>query len=169
MRTRTITVTASNSATIENIQIVDLSDENSVTVLVTGLGDYEYSLDNENWQTSNIFSNIEAGIYTVYVKDTNGCGIEKEEISVLGIPKYFTPNGDGFNDYWNVKGMNRRLNAETIIYIFDRYGKLITQIKPLTPGWDGTCNGNQMPSSDYWYAVQLEDGRILKGHFSLKR
>ncbi len=169
VRTRTITVTASNSATIENIQIVDLSDENSVTVLVTGLGDYEYSLDNENWQTSNIFSNIEAGIYTVYVKDTNGCGIEKEEISVLGIPKYFTPNGDGFNDYWNVKGMNRRLNAETIIYIFDRYGKLITQIKPLTPGWDGTCNGNQMPSSDYWYSVQLEDGRVLKGNFSLKR
>lgn len=169
VRTRTITVTASNSATIENIQIVDLSDENSVTVLVTGLGDYEYSLDNENWQTSNIFSNIEAGIYTVYVKDTNGCGIEKEEISVLGIPKYFTPNGDGFNDYWNVKGMNRRLNAETIIYIFDRYGKLITQIKPLTPGWDGTCYGNQMPSSDYWYAVQIEDGRVLKGHFSLKR
>ena len=169
VRTRTITVTASNSATIENIQIVDLSDENSVTVFVTGLGDYEYSLDNENWQTSNIFSNIEAGIYTVYVKDINGCGIEKEEISVLGIPKYFTPNGDGFNDYWNVKGINRRLNAKTIISIFDRYGKLITQIKPLTPGWDGTCNGNQMPSSDYWYAVQLEDGRILKGHFSLKR
>lgn len=169
VRTRTITVTASNSATIENIQIVDLSDENSVTVLVTGLGDYEYSLDNENWQTSNIFSNIEAGIYTVYVKDTNGCGIEKEEISVLGIPKYFTPNGDGFNDYWNVKGINRRLNAETIIYIFDRYGKLISQIKPLTPGWDGTCNGNQMPSSDYWYSVQSENGRMLKGHFSLKR
>jgi gliding motility-associated-like protein len=169
VRTRTITVTASNSATIENIQIVDLSDENSVTVFVTGLGDYEYSLDNENWQTSNIFSNIEAGIYTVYVKDINGCGIEKEEISVLGIPKYFTPNGDGFNDYWNVKGINRRLNAKTIISIFDRYGKLITQIKPLTPGWDGTYNGNQMPSSDYWYAVQLEDGRVLKGHFSLKR
>ena len=169
VRTRTITVTASNIATIENVQVVDLSDENSVTVLVTGLGDYEYSLDNEYWQTSNVFSNIEAGIYTVYVKDLNGCGVATEEISVLGIPNYFTPNGDGYNDYWNIKGINSRLNAETIIYIFDRYGKLVKQISPLGQGWDGTFNGNEMPSSDYWYSVQLEDGRIIKGHFSLKR
>nr|WP_284698672.1 T9SS type B sorting domain-containing protein [Flavobacterium lacisediminis] len=169
VRTRTLTVTASNIATIDNVQVVDLSDENSVTVLVTGLGDYEYSLDNENWQTSNVFTNIEAGIYTVYVKDLNGCGVATEEISVLGIPNYFTPNGDGYNDYWNIKGINNRLNAETIIYIFDRYGKLINQINPLSQGWDGTFNGNQMPSSDYWYSVQLEDGRVVKGHFSLKR
>ncbi|WP_396160697.1 T9SS type B sorting domain-containing protein [Flavobacterium sp.] len=168
-RTRTLTVTASNIATIENVQVVDLSDENSVTVLVTGLGDYEYSLDNEYWQTSNVFSNIEAGIYTVYVKDLNGCGVATEEISVLGIPNYFTPNNDGYNDYWNIKGINSRLNAETIIYIFDRYGKLVKEISPLGQGWDGTFNGNQMPSSDYWYAVQLEDGRNIKGHFSLKR
>lgn len=169
LRTRTITVTASNIATIENVQVVDLSDENSVTVLVTGLGDYEYSLDNENWQTSNVFTNIEAGIYTVYVKDLNGCGVATEEISVLGIPNYFTPNGDGYNDYWNIKGINSRLNAETIIYIFDRYGKLIKQLSPLSQGWDGNFNGNQMPSSDYWYSVKLEDGRVVKGHFSLKR
>lgn len=169
VRTRTLTVTASNIATIENVQVVDLSDENSVTVLVTGLGDYEYSLDNENWQTSNVFYNIEAGIYTVYVKDLNGCGVATEEISVLGIPNYFTPNNDGYNDYWNIKGINSRLNAETIIYIFDRYGKLVKQISPLSQGWDGTFNGNQMPSSDYWYSVLLEDGRVVKGHFSLKR
>lgn len=169
VRTRTITVTASNIATIENVQVVDLSDENSVTVLVTGLGDYEYSLDNENFQTSNVFTNIEAGIYTVYVKDLNGCGVATEEISVLGIPNYFTPNGDGYNDYWNIKGINNRLNAETIIYIFDRFGKLVKQISPLGQGWDGSFNGNQMPSSDYWYSVQLEDGRVVKGHFSLKR
>lgn len=169
VRTRTLTVTASNIATIENVQVIDLSDENSVTVLVTGLGDYEYSLDNEYWQTSNVFTNIEAGIYTVYVKDLNGCGVATEEISVLGIPNYFTPNGDGYNDYWNIKGINNRLNAETIIYIFDRFGKLVKQISPLGQGWDGTFNGNQMPSSDYWYSVQLEDGRVVKGHFSLKR
>lgn len=168
-RTRTLTVTASNIATIENVQVVDLSDENSVTVLITGLGDYEYSLDNENFQTSNVFTNIEAGIYTVYVKDLNGCGVATEEISVLGIPNYFTPNGDGYNDYWNIKGINSRLNAETIVYIFDRFGKLVKQISPLGQGWDGTFNGNQMPSSDYWYSVQLEDGRVVKGHFSLKR
>jgi len=169
IRTRTITVNASDIATINDIEIVDLSDENSVTVLVTGLGDYEYSLNNIDYQSSNIFQDIAAGIYTVYVQDLNGCGVATEEISVLGIPNYFTPNADGINDYWNVKGVNSNLNLETTIYIFDRYGKLLKQISPLSQGWDGTFSGNQMPSSDYWYSIQLEDGRNIKGHFSLKR
>ena len=169
VRTRTITVTASNIATIDNVQVVDLSDENSVTVLVTGLGDYEYSIDNENYQDSNYFSNVSPGICTIYVRDKKGCGSTTKEISILGIPDYFTPNGDGYNDYWNIKGINSRFNANTIIYIFDRFGKLVKQISPLGQGWDGTFNGNQMPSSDYWYSVQLEDGRVVKGHFSLKR
>jgi gliding motility-associated-like protein len=168
-RTRTITVTASDIATINDVEIVDLSDENSVTVLVSGLGNYEFSLDNIEYQSSNVFQNIASGIYTVYVRDLNGCGVATEEISVLGIPNYFTPNGDGYNDYWNVKGVNSNFNLETTIHIFDRYGKLLKQISPLSQGWDGTFNGVQMPSSDYWYSIQLEDGRILKGHFSLKR
>lgn len=169
VRTRTITVTASDIATINDIEIVDLSDDNSVTVIVTGLGNYEYSLDNIDYQSSNIFQNIASGIYTVYVRDLNGCGVATEEISVLGIPNYFTPNGDGINDYWNIKGVNSKFNLETTIHIFDRYGKLLKQISPLSQGWDGTFNGVQMPSSDYWYSIQLEDGRVLKGHFSLKR
>ena len=86
VRTRTITVTASDIATINDIEIVDLSDDNSVTVIVTGLGNYEYSLDNIDYQSSNIFQNIASGIYTVYVRDLNGCGVVTEEISVLGIP-----------------------------------------------------------------------------------
>ena len=65
--------------------------------------------------------------------------------------------------------MNSKFNLETTIHIFDRYGKLLKQISPLSQGWDGTFNGVQMPSSDYWYSIQLEDGRVLKGHFSLKR
>ncbi len=169
VRIRTITVAASNIATINDVQVVDLSDENSITILISGLGDYEYSIDNENYQDSNYFANVTPGIYTIYVRDNKGCGSNSQEISILGIPDYFTPNGDGYNDYWNIKGINNRLNAETIIYIFDRYGKLLKQISPLGQGWDGTFNGNQMPSSDYWYTVQLEDGRNIKGHFSLKR
>ncbi|WP_445456100.1 T9SS type B sorting domain-containing protein [Flavobacterium sp. HNIBRBA15423] len=168
-RTRTITVTASDIAIINDIQITDLSDSNSILVLVSGAGDYEYSLDNSSYQSSNVFTNLEAGIYTVYVNDIYGCGIASKEISVLGIPKFFTPNGDGFNDIWNIQGVNEQLNANTIIYIFDRYGKLVKQISPLGTGWDGTFNGKPLPSSDYWYAIHLEDGRNIKGHFTLKR
>jgi gliding motility-associated-like protein len=105
----------------------------------------------------------------VYVNDTNGCGIVSRTISVIGVPKYFTPNNDGVNDFWNVKGINDRFNAKTTIYIFDRYGKLLKQINPAGPGWDGTFIGAPLPSDDYWYTIKLEDGRQTKGHFSLKR
>ena len=168
-RTRIITVTASDIATINNVQVTDLSNDNSIVVFVSGQGDYEFSLDNMDYQPDNSFYDLEAGVYTVFVKDLNGCGIATREVSVLGVPNYFTPNGDGYNDTWNIKGVNARLNAGTIIYIFDRYGKLLKQISPLGEGWDGTFNGHQLPSSDYWYNVQLEDGRIVKGHFTLSR
>ena len=171
-RTRTFTVVASDKAKITEVKIVDLAELNSITVSVAAsLGDYVYALDDENgtYQTDNVFENVSAGIHTVYIKDLNGCGIERKEVAVLGIPNFFTPNNDGNNDYWNIKGANASFNASTIIYIFDRYGKLVKQISPQNQGWDGTFNGLQMPASDYWYSIQLEDSRIVKGHFSLKR
>lgn len=171
LRTRTITVTASNKAIINSVIVNDLVDQNSIVVLLSssGLGDYVYSIDGINYQNSNTFSNIAPGIYTVYIKDIKGCGITPKEVSVLGIPNYFTPNGDSYNDFWNIKGVNANLNSRTIIYLFDRYGKLLTKINPLKQGWDGTSNGNPLPASDYWYSIELEDGRTVKGHFSLIR
>jgi gliding motility-associated-like protein len=171
-KTRTFTVVASDKANITEVKIVDLAESNSITVSVAAsLGDYVYALDDENgsYQTDNFFTNVSAGIHTIYIKDLNGCGIESREVAVLGIPNFFTPNNDGNNDYWNIKGANGSFNSNTIIYIFDRYGKLIKQISPQTQGWDGTFNGQPMPASDYWYSIQLEDGRTFKGHFALKR
>lgn len=167
--TRTIVVTASNVATIDTIQVNDLQNENSIAVLVSGLGNYVYSLDNINFQASNIFTGILPGLYTVYVRDLNECGIASEQISVLGIPKYFTPNNDGTNDYWNIKGISQNFNAKSVISVYDRYGKLLYQFQPLSSGWNGIYNGKLMPSDDYWYSVELQDGRTAKGHFSLKR
>lgn len=170
--TRTFTVVASDKANITEVKIVDLAESNSITVSVAAsLGDYVYALDDEFgvYQKENIFTNVSAGIHIVYVKDLNGCGVEKKEVAVLGIPNFFTPNNDGSNDYWNIKGVNASFNANTIIYIFDRYGKLVKQISPQTQGWDGTFNGQPLPASDYWYSIQLEDGRVVKGHFALKR
>ncbi|MBA0883039.1 T9SS type B sorting domain-containing protein [Flavobacterium undicola] len=170
-RLRTITVSASDIAVINNVDIVELSDSNSITVSVSGSGDYVFALDDEFgvYQTENNFTNVSAGIHTVFVKDLNGCGIVPKEVAILGIPNFFTPNQDGHNDTWNIKGVNASFNAKTLIHIFDRYGKLIKQISPTGAGWDGTFNGNPMPASDYWYSVQLENGRFMKGHFALKR
>ena len=168
---RIIEIVYSQPASFDDIIVVDLVENNTVTVLVSGSGDYVYSLDSENglYQTSNIFENVIAGIYTVYVKDLNGCGIVEQEIAVLGVPKFFTPNGDGYNDTWKIRGANEKYNFNSIIYIFNRFGKLIKQIGTTGEGWDGTYNGSPLPADDYWYSIQFEDGRTAKGHFSLKR
>ncbi len=172
---RTIKVIASDVAKIDSIDVQDMTDINTITVNVSSssLGDYEYSLDDRlgPFQDSNFFNNVSAGIHEVFVNDKNGCGpITQATIAVVGAPKFFTPNNDGYNDYWSVKGVNQTYNSKSIIYIFDRYGKLLKQWVPtLNQGWDGTFNGVPLPADDYWFTLKLEDGREAKGHFSLKR
>ncbi|MDD5149192.1 MAG: T9SS type B sorting domain-containing protein, partial [Flavobacterium sp.] len=170
-RIRTIKVNPSDEAHIENIAIIDLTDVNTVTINVTGTGAYVYNLDDRNgyYQESNFFDDVSAGIHDVFIKDKNGCGIIPTKIAVIGVPKFFTPNNDGYNDYWNIKGVNANFNENSIIYIFDRYGKLLKQLSPSSQGWDGNFNGKYLPADDYWYTVKLEDGREAKGHFTLKR
>jgi gliding motility-associated-like protein len=170
-RTRTIEMTPSNAATILPATITDLVENNIIIVNVTGDGIYVYSLDDEfgNYQESNTFTNVSPGQHIIYVKDLNGCGVSSNTINLLGIPTFFTPNADGYHDTWNVKGISQSYNANTTIYIFNRYGKLLKQLGPLGNGWDGTFNGELLPADDYWYSVQFEDGRIAKGNFTLKR
>lgn len=170
-KTRKITVTASDIAHLDSVTISDLSDYNTVTANITGSGDYEYSIDEQNgpFQESNFFQNVSSGIHDLYINDKNGCGIVKKSIAVLGIPKFFTPNNDGHNDYWNIKGADETFNTAAKIFIYDRYGKLIKQVVSSGNGWDGTYIGNPMPADDYWYTIRLEDGREAKDHFSLKR
>jgi gliding motility-associated-like protein len=172
---RTITVVPSNIAHIDNIVVVDLTENNTITVYASPIGgvdtSYLYSLDAPNgpWQESPYFENVEPGIHNLFVYDVNGCGIVKEQVSVLAIPKFFTPNGDGINDYWHITGINGSDFNNSKIFIFDRYGKLLSDVKASGPGWDGRYNGHDMPSTDYWFLLNLEDGRTIKGHFSMVR
>lgn len=166
---KTFYVVGSEIATITNIEINDFASNNTATILVTGTGNYEYSLDGIHYQDISTFEHLEEGEYTVYVQDKNGCGIAVDTFYILNYPKYFTPNGDGYNDYWNIKNMDKRGLQTSKIYIFDRFGKLIKQIAPEGLGWDGTSNGYQLPASDYWFTAKLTNGRTIKGHFALKR
>jgi gliding motility-associated-like protein len=168
---RTITVLPSNTATFDSIEIIDGVENNSVTVIVSGEGYYEYALDTEfsEYQDSNSFFGVKPGFHTVYVRDKNNCGTVKKDIAVIGFPKFFTPNGDGYNDTWHVYGINTVNQVNSDIYIFDRFGKLLIQLNPLGAGWDGTYNGTILPTSDYWFYIKLQVNKIFQGHFTLKR
>ena len=170
-KNRTIRVLPSNVATITDIEIIDASQNNSISIFVNGEGDYEYALDDSNgtYQDSNSFQDLQPGLYTIYVRDKNNCGITEELVSVIGFPKFFTPNNDSKHDYWQVKGISSQFQANTSVLIFDRYGKLLKELDPLSVGWDGTYNGERMPTSDYWFKVKLQDGRTFTSHFTLKR
>jgi gliding motility-associated-like protein len=171
LKTRTIEVVNSDVAHIDAINITDLTDSNSIEVIASGGGNLVYSLDDPTvYQNSNIFYNVSMGIHQLYVNDLNGCGnIGPIEVFVLGIPKFFSPNGDKVNDYWNLRGTGENHQIKSWLYVFDRHGKLLDGFSASDLGWDGNYHGNPLPSDDYWYVIELEDGRILKGHFSLVR
>ncbi|WP_155958912.1 T9SS type B sorting domain-containing protein [Flavobacterium limnosediminis] len=166
--TKTFEIILSNPATITQINFDDwTSDENSVQVIVNGLGDYEYSLDGIHYQDSNAFSNLNPGEHTVFVRDKHGCGTVSDAVYLLVHPKFFTPNGDGYNDFWKIKFSEKEPNLT--IRIFDRYGKLMKKLEANSQGWDGTCSGKVQPANDYWFVVTRENGKEYRGHFTLKR
>ncbi|GIZ10473.1 T9SS type B sorting domain-containing protein [Flavobacterium sp. UMI-01] len=170
--TTTIPFVVTPKIAIESIEINDLKPTNTVMIqLQNNLGQNRYSLNGSNgpFQESNFFNNVAPGRYEVFVKDIHNCGFDSKIVYVIGAPQFFTPNGDGYNDYWNIEGIDSRFDSSTRIHIYDRYGKFIQQLSPLDQGWDGTYISTHLPASDYWYTVILEDGRTAKGHFSLKR
>jgi gliding motility-associated-like protein len=168
-----VTVTPSEPAVVAYAVTDDFADEQSITVIASGTGDYEYMLDNSGvWQDSPVFDNVRSGMHTITVRDRNGCGSSSTTALVVNYPKYFTPNGDGFHDTWNITDLKLDEQGSSKINIYDRYGKFLTQIKPAGNGWDGTYNGAQMPSTDYWFTVEyVENGttKEFKAHFSMKR
>ena len=148
------------------------SDNQTLTVTVEGFGQYTYSLDGGPFLANDgIFPNITPGAHTVVVHDENSCTDDLVlEVFAINYPHFFTPNGDGYNDTWNITTLASDLSAK--IYIFDRYGKLIKEISPRGDGWNGTFNGKELPSSDYWFTVFYTENGInkeFKAHFSLKR
>lgn len=143
-----------------------------IEATATGIGDYEYNIDQGPWQDTGTFVGVNPGELVVNVRDLNGCGVGSAVVYVIDFPKYFTPNGDGYHDTWNIVGVSNQLNAK--IKIFDRYGKLLKEIRPSGDGWDGTYNGTKLPSCDYWFVLSYNEPVTgtptqLNAHFSLKR
>ncbi|MBT8184233.1 MAG: T9SS type B sorting domain-containing protein [Eudoraea sp.] len=169
-------VVSSEAATITSVGISEGALGLRIEVFTTGIGDYEYALDDSGgpFQDSSVFTNIAAGSHTVYVRDKNGCGtIERQidqDITVEGFPKFFTPNGDGVNDFWQfIPPALTARNSLDFILIYDRFGRFIAQIDPVSLGWDGNYNGQPLPASDYWFKARDNLDNEIHGHFALKR
>ncbi len=168
-------VTESEPPLLEaNLVTQAFADNHIIEAIATALGEsdseYEYSLDGGPWQDSGTFSNVSRGSHEITARDKAGCGVATAPIFVIDYPLYFTPNGDGNNDTWNIPG----IGSSAKIYIFNRYGKLLKQLSPTGSGWDGTYNGNMMSTNDYWFHLEYtepstNESKEFKGHFTLKK
>ncbi|AOW19242.1 T9SS type B sorting domain-containing protein [Urechidicola croceus] len=174
-KTKYITVNQILEPTLDNVVISDGSLGYNITVNLIQEGAYEYALDDINgfYQTLNTFYNVLPGQHTVFVKDPINCETIEVEVYIIHYPKFFTPNRDGYNDFWQIKGLNEDIYQITYIHIYDRFGKFIANVDPKGDGWDGFYNGKALPSTDYWFVTQIVDieGNIQdkQGHFSLIR
>ncbi len=153
---------------IPQIDRVDVEGTRAIIYPVKAEDYFEYSVDGISYQDSNIFYDVPGGLQTAYVREKSGCGEHTKQFVVLVFPPFFTPNNDTYNDVWEVTGMENYPQAQ--VTIFDRYGKLVALLSKSKMSWDGTANQVQLPSSDYWYALKIDDTMpILRGHFTLKR
>lgn len=155
-------------ANVPNPAIAEvISEEETVTIVPATSEEFLYSLDGINYQSSNVFQSIPGGIYTAYIQDTEACKIVTQEFPHIVFPKYITPNGDGYHDVFQIKGIE--YFPSSVIHIFDRYGKLLKSGGGRNFQWDGTYINKQMPAEDYWYSINIEGYGERKGHFSLIR
>lgn len=167
--TKNFKISASGIAIVTGAIINDFAGNgNSVLIEYSGIGNYEFSIDGSYFQDNPLFNRVAPGEYLIYTRDKNDCGLSIPfKIYVLDYPHYFTPNGDGYNDFWEIKNLD--FLPKSTINIFDRYGKLLKQFASTGSGWNGTLNGYLLPADDYWFNITFEDNKTIKGHFSLKR
>ncbi|WP_164875621.1 T9SS type B sorting domain-containing protein [Apibacter sp. HY039] len=152
----------------ETTQIKEIKiNRNDVEVYAIGKAPLEYSLDSINWQNSPFFTGLPPKTYQVYVRNALGCINGPLFFSILDMPNVITPNGDGINDVWHIKGLE--IYSGSSITIFDRYGKLLLKQKIDKEFiWDGKYLGRNLPSSSYWYILDLTDGRRLTGWIAIR-
>ena len=172
---QTITINVDQSSLTDFDYVVSAPFTSNATITVSAIapsGTYLYQLDSGVPQPETVFQNVTSGLHSVTVFDENGCSnsITKTGIFVLKYPLFFTPNGDGYNDTWNINDLFLQPSAK--ILIFDRFGKLLQQISPRSSGWDGTYNGNLMPADTYWFSVDYpynNNKQQFRSFFALKR
>ncbi|NJY63705.1 T9SS type B sorting domain-containing protein [Salinimicrobium sp. CDJ15-81-2] len=143
------------------------SEGSTVIIIPENSGSFQYSLDGINFKDSNMFTNISGGIYTAYQRDLAGCKTVSKEFPHIVIPKFITPNNDGYNDRFELRGVEYFKASE--IRIFDRYGRLVAQGRGEDFSWNGLLHEKELPAEDYWFHIFIDGFDPVKGSFSLLR
>ena len=148
-----VSVKAVSLPTITSVEIKG----STVTVTVTGGNPpYQYAIDNGNYQSSNIFTNVRGGDHTIYVISADNCTPVSANIDVIELYNVITPNGDGMNDILNYSALLKK--EEPFIQIYDRYGKLVfTGDKNNRYSWDGKAFGKLVNTESYWYIMKWKE------------
>lgn len=163
----TLTLTVNPNPEFE----VETQGRNATVQVLTGTAPFKYQVDSKIYESA-VIEGLTIGDHSILVTDANTCA-STGKFSIIPVPVepmvFFTPNGDGVNDLWNVKGLEYYPTA--IVQIYDRYHKLLYSAKAIDfNGWDGTYNGHPMPMTDYWFVIINEElDKITSGHFTLKR
>ncbi len=148
------------SSTTVPISCIDNADGSILVIPSGGTGDISYLWS--NGITENQIQNLAAGNYSVTLTDALGCmrnfdfTVPSSLFECIFIPSSFTPNDDGTNDTWVIRNIN--LYPENIVKIFNRWGSLLYERSPYNETWNGTFNGDPLPSETYYYIVDLNNG-----------
>lgn len=163
------TVEAYEPLTLDAVQ----SGPDEITATASGgFGDYEFFFNGTSQGPANVFHITVDALVDIRVVDAMGC-----EVNIrfpfdfdgrVEMPNYFTPDGDGLNDTWAPN--NREFFPQIEIKIYDRYGRVVAILDQVR-NWDGTYDGKEVPTGDYWYVVNANDNekQTWVGHFTLYR
>lgn len=172
--TRQVEVITSIVPEISSIEISDLSANNTLTILTEVDGNFEYQIDDEPFQSQNVFSGVAGGEHLVTIRDVNGCGSFSDTIVVAGFSNHFSPNGDVLSETWQIEGLE--VLEQPQVQIFDRYGMLLKQLNSPSDSWDGTFNGRPVAPTDYWFKLTYVnssgnrvEAKYIQSHFALRR
>lgn len=165
-------ITKSSSPNLSNIPKPILNDfaggNNSIELISPSTtSTFEFSIDGINYQEQPLFLRIPKGVYIAYIRNKTSCEYFTYPFTILDYPNFFTPNSYSTNNEWKIKDLDEYTSA--VVYIFDRYGKLLKQMDAISESWDGSFNGSPLPADDYWFKLILNDNQVINGHFSLIR
>lgn len=169
---KSITISKVEAPIVKSIELEDNGTIHRATILLVNGGDFEFSLESPfgPYQLDPEFNELPPGSYTAFIRDRKNCEVVEKKFFIFGFPKFFTPNSDGNEDVWQVKGLNPVDFEYSDIQIFNRFGKLLASIPP-NGHWDGTYNGRTLPSDDYWFTMTITDPDDISTtyikHFSL--